>query len=467
MALKDIETFIIVIMENRSFDHGVGYLSTAHANPPLPVEGLRDDPQWLAARANMNMGKSFPIHLLTPQIQTVDDPPHEHSTIALQIDTPPQPGSALKMGGFVESYVQRKPAPSDPSLVMGFYDKSAVPTFDFFARNFAVCDHWFSALPTGTQPNRLMAMGGESKLVDNAPTLIPDHALVYDWLSSHNVSWCAYQAGEFFPFFSLMGRWLPEILTSLALSEFNARGRFRRYSHFRRQWQSNDALPAVIFVEPQYTDGPRSDPNDDHPPTGIAKGQAFLADIYDVLISNPNRWKNTVMIVFYDEHGGFFDHVPPLDIQTEAAGHLFATTGVRIPGFVVSPHVAAGVPFKGQLDHTSMLQMLADRFNPGATYSAAVGARQPKLARLSDVLITPAPQAGATPHLATEAMTAVRNLASSMPLPPPQSTRAPGAEANARAFENVALKAAREHPDLVSGPGWKALEQFLAAKNPR
>jgi len=74
--------------------------------------------------------------------------------------------------------------------------------------------------------------------------------------------------------------------------------------------------------------------------------QAFLADIYDVLISNPNRWKNTVMIVFYDEHGGFFDHVPPLDIQTEAAGHLFATTGVRIPGFVVSPHVAAGVPFK-------------------------------------------------------------------------------------------------------------------------
>ncbi len=364
MALADIETIVVVILENRSFDHMLGYLSLGPA--PLPVEGLRADPAWSDPLANTWDGRVYPLHRLGPEVQAIPDPTHDHNAIAMQIAAAPAGGAPRQMGGFVQSYVRfSDPAPPDPSLVMGYYDAAAVPIFDFFARHFAVCDHWFASLPTGTQANRLMAMSGQSSLVDNARVALPDQPLVYDWLTAQGISWCCYEWGDL-PFFSLMPRWLPEIVTSLSLSALGGRGRFRHYSRFAAEWADPAPLPQVIFIEPEYTDGPHIDPNDDHPPTGIAKGQSFLADIYHALIANPARWASTMMIVTYDEHGGFFDHVPPLPIPAEAGGYPFATTGVRVPAFVVSPHVAPGSVYSGALDHTSILHLLADRFTPGA-----------------------------------------------------------------------------------------------------
>jgi phospholipase C len=459
--LNDIDTIVVVIMENRSFDHVMGYLASASAVPPMPVEGVRDDSAWQSRWTNQCQGKAYPLHPLAADVQTIDDPPHEEKTIAVQINTPTSSGSP-RMGGFVDSYFMQKNPPPDPSLVMGYYRKDAVPIFDFFARNFAICDHWFAALPTGTQANRLMAMSGESGIVDNAPVFLPEQDLVYDWLSTHGVSWCAYQSGDFLPFFSLMPKWLPEITTSLTLSDFGGRGRFRRYSKFRGHWTANDAMPSVIFIEPEYTDGPHTDPNDDHPPTGVAKGQAFLANIYTTLISNPDRWKKTMMIVTYDEHGGFFDHVTPLPIPTSVAGFQFTTTGVRVPAFVISPQVEAGVVFSGHLDHTSILQLLADRFNPAQDYSAAVGARQPQLVRLATILpdklparppAPPVPSATGAEMLAATAGTAA----------PATEPAAPGAAANAQAFQNVALKVARDHPDLLAHPAWGALARYVGS----
>ena len=113
MALNNIDTFIIVILENRSFDHMLGYLSLAAAAPSMPVEGLRDDSVWIEKYANSYQGKGYRLHPLGPDIQKMDDPPHEKDTIALQINTPPQAGSGALMGGFVESYMKRNPAPAD------------------------------------------------------------------------------------------------------------------------------------------------------------------------------------------------------------------------------------------------------------------------------------------------------------------------------------------------------------------
>lgn len=462
MALTDIDTIVVVILENRSFDHTLGYLGLAGATPPMAVEGLRDDAAWRDRFTNFDQGTPYPLYRIGPDVQTMDDPPHEEATIALQIGTPPRPGSADKMGGFVTSYMTRQPPPADRTLVMGYYDAESVPIFDFFARNFVVCDHWFSALPTGTQANRLMAMSGESSIVDNAPVYLPEQDLVYDWLSAHQVNWCAYQWGGFFPFFSLMPKWLSEIVTSLTLSDFGGRGRFRRYSRFREHWQANDLMPNVIFIEPEYTDGPRSDPNDDHPPTGVARGQAFLADIYGILISNATRWSKTMMIVTYDEHGGFFDHVPPLAIPTDVAGFHFATTGVRVPAFVVSPHVAAGGVFSGNLDHTSMLQLLADRFNPNHDYSAAVGARQPHLVRLRTVLPDQPPALMRAPPIPGDSHVAIQQA-----IPAAHASAggpgAPGTTPNAQAFHHAALKVARQHPELLVQPGWTGLKNYLDA----
>jgi phospholipase C len=461
MPLADIETIVVVILENRSFDHAVGYLSLAGTPAPLSVEGLKDDPLWRDPLANILAGTLYPLQRLAPAVQAIDDPAHDHNSIRVQIETPPAGGAPNRMGGFVQSYVEFAPktAPPNPSLVMGYYDAAAVPIFDFFARNFAICDHWFSALPTGTQANRLMAMSGESSLVDNARVFLPDQPLVYDWLTDNGVTWCAYQSGDFLPFFSLMPRWLPEITTSLSLSAFGGGGRFRRYSRFAAEWADNaKPTPQIVFIEPEYTDGPHFDPNDDHPPTGIAKGQVFLSELYAALIANPARWAKTMMILTYDEHGGFFDHVPPLPIAASAGGFSFATTGVRVPAFVVSPHVAPGTVYDGALDHTSILQLLADRFTPGRDYSAAVAARQGQLTPLNAILAE-APTARA-PAPDPAALAAARVVAAAAPVPPP-SGAALGDPPNAQALHNAAVKAARDHPALLAGPGWEKLAAYV------
>jgi phospholipase C len=462
MPLADIETVVIVIMENRSFDHLCGYLSLAGTPSPLPVEGLRADDAWREPLANMFGGEPYGLHRLGPATQEIDDPDHTQKSIAMQIGTPPEGGAPREMGGFVQSYVTYAPAghpPTDRSLVMGYYDVAAVPAVDFFARNFAICDHWFASLPLGTQANRLMALSGESLVLDNARFLLPEQPLVYDWLTQHHVTWCAYQNGGFMPFFSLMSSWLPEITTSLSLSTVGGRGRFRRYSKFAAEWADNGtAMPQVIFIEPEYTDGPHFDPNDDHPPTGIAKGQIFLADVYATLIANPARWANTLMIVTYDEHGGFFDHLPPLPVPGMAAGINLATTGVRVPAFVVSPHVAPGTVYADPLDHTAILQFLADRFTPGAGYSPAVAARQPHFGRLAGILADqPLPRA---PTLDPVADAALRAFAAAAPVPP-SSGAAPSDPPNAQALHDVAMKIANDHPDLVAGPGWEQLATYV------
>jgi phospholipase C len=346
---------------------------------------------------------------------------------------------------------------------MGHYKANTVPALDFFARNFAICDNWFSSLPSGTQPNRLMAMGGSSAIADNVKFKLPSQPLVYDWLDENAISWCSYQwAG--FPFFTLMLSWTPYILGSLA-DPLNL-GPFRRYDAFHDQWNGDAPIPKVIFIEPKYTDDPigGSAANDDHSPTGLAPGEDFLRRIYRTLISNPKRWKNTMMIVTYDEHGGFFDHVPPLGIKDKAGGTSFKTTGVRVPSFVVSQHVAPGSPFKKKLDHTSVLQLLADRFTPGKPYSDAVTNRQKQLDSLSDILVGP-PATLYAPEFPESVGAAMHVAAAAAPVAP----TGPGAPKNtetSQAFDSIAHELAGKRPDLLATPHGQLIAAYVAGTAP-
>jgi phospholipase C len=439
-ALGQIDTFVIVILENRSFDHMVGYLSLPGPRR-VSLEGLRDDPGWL--RDHRNTGVE-PHEL---GAEPIEDPPHEQATIALQLGTPATPGGPCPMNGFVDSYLRAVPPPDNPGLVMGYYTAERVPTFAFFAHNFTICDHWFAALPTGTQANRLMAMSGTTSLTDNASLFLPNQDLVYDWLTARDVTWCVYQSGDFLPFFALMPRWQDEIATSLALDFLvpHAHPKFRRLSGFAGDWKTEQDMPSVIFIEPEYTDGPNWDPNDDHPPTGVTPGQKLLADVYTALISNPTRWARTALIVTYDEHGGFYDHVPPLDIPTPLLGHgaapIFTTTGVRVPSFVVSPWVEPGSVYPGNLDHTSILQLLGDKFG-GGFYSGWVANRQPALTRFADAFTRTEPR---TDIPAVPSVTQAPRPSIQAPI------RAPGANANAIAFQRAARKIMQENKGIASG----------------
>jgi phospholipase C len=453
MGLRDIEHIVFVMLENRSFDHMLGYLSLDETLSGLPVDGLRSDQSWRDSYTNMVNGSPHAIKRIRGDQPIRQDPPHGHASIAEQINTAPLGPGPSKMGGFAQTYKSAHGNLDDPSLVMGYYDRDDVPTYDFLARNFCVCDRWFTSLPLGTQANRLMAMAGESLVVDNV-TGLPLQELVYDWLDDKEVSWRVYVSGGYAPFFIMMRQWSFRILKSLALGD----GPFRRFSAFRKNWQSAGPMPSVVFIEPEYADAPMSDPNDDHPPAPIAKGQEFVRDIYDILTSNPERWQKTLMIVTYDEHGGFFDHVAPPAIETKIGNVTLATTGPRVPALLVSPHVGAGQVFSEPLDHTSFLQLLAERFTPGNSYSPAVDQRQATLGRLRNALLDE-PRVGKAPAMSPRPPSAApESLIDRVP-------RAPDTP-NATAIDAVVRDLAKEHPELISQPGWSEMKAYLETNAP-
>jgi phospholipase C len=372
MNLDLIKTIIVVMMENRSFDNLLGYLCLP-PNNRNNVTGLGTTPGWGNALASLYKGSKFPPFLLTDPYNVIDaDPPHERGPIATQMGV--ASNGVFPMNGFVTNYASAKgakpvSAQSQPP-VMGYFTADQAPVTDFFAQNYAICDHWFSSLPAGTQPNRLMAMSGFTKIdVNQVP--LPDQELVYDWLSRNKVRWRVYH--EDMPFFSMMLRWVPDILLE---------NHFRPFAQLYDDVQNEPPgeFPQVIFVEPTYTDAPHIGlSSDDHAPSAIKGGQKFLLEVYRALSRVPDVWKGTVMVVTYDEHGGFFDHVSPPMITTQpppgASYPAFHSLGVRVPGFVVSPFVKPGTVYNGLLDHTSILKFIGQKFGPDGVYSDLVHQR--------------------------------------------------------------------------------------------
>jgi phospholipase C len=377
--LNQIKTIIIVMMENRSFDHILGYLSLPEGNR-TDVEGLSNDPAWLNRFTNSDQGQAYqPFLNPNPHTMPADfDPPHERTNVAANLGA--LQNGAYPMNGFVSGIPSSTSTdPEVRKLVMSYFGAKQVPISDFFARNFAICDQWFSALPAGTQPNRLMAMSGFSR-IDVNHTLLPEQDLAYDWLNAHNVSWCVYHQGV--PFFTMMPKWIPEILLTK---------HFRSFDNFESDLVSTppDDLPQVIFIEPTYQDAPHLGfSTDEHAPSGISNGQELLMQVYNAVTNSPSFWKGAVMIVDYDEHGGFFDHVTPPMIPTQPPPNAtytapFASLGVRTPAYVISPFVLKGSVSHALLDHTSVLKFLGEKFGNGS-YSALVDARPVK--SVSEVL---------------------------------------------------------------------------------
>jgi phospholipase C len=380
--LNLVKTIVVVMMENRSFDHLMGYLSLPPYSLPN-VEGLRNDPNWMDKVSSVYNGSKFPPYLLTdPYDLMAADPEHERDNIAVQMG--PAVNGNFPLDGFVTNYATSKGAPpvnpGDLVPVMGYFTPPQAPVTHFFAKNFAVCDHWFSSLPAGTQPNRLMSMSGFTNIdVNQFP--LPDQYLVYDWLTDNKIRWRVYH--ESMPFFAMMLRWIPDLL---------AEDHFRPLKNLYNDVMNEppDEFPQVIFIEPTYTDAPHIGlSTDDHAPSAVKGGQQFLLEAYRAMTLNPDVWKGTVMIVNYDEHGGFFDHVSPPAQRTDPPPDAkyttgFDTLGVRVPGFILSPFVSPQTVFNGILDHTSVLKFIALKFGNGKPYNNFVDQR--KVGSVLDVL---------------------------------------------------------------------------------
>ena len=387
--LDQVKSIVIVMMENRSFDHMLGYLSLDPYNRK-EVDGQSLDPDWLKKFTNYDSGQAIPpFHSDNPHTMPDDfDPPHERSNIAAQID--PRQDDSFPLNGFVSAIPPK--VSTDPAvrrLVMSYFGDKEAPINNFFAKNFTICDRWFCSLPAGTQPNRLMSMGGFS-LIDVNQTPLPDQDLVYDWLSARKISWRVYH--QEIPFFAMMPKWLPAILFD---------DKFRCFEDMESDLLNTppDQLPQVIFVEPTYQDAPHTGTStDDHAPAGISDGQEFLMQVYKAVTASKTFWQNALLIVDYDEHGGFFDHVPPPIIPTLPPDGAkwsvpFKSLGVRTPAYLISPFVKANAVSHNLLDQTSVLKFLGEKFGNGS-YSPVVDSRP--VGSLSHVLdftnpIIPAP----------------------------------------------------------------------------
>ena len=409
-TLNQVDTIVVVMMENRSFDHVLGYLRLPTFDNRQDIDGLVNtdtDPRF----ANIYDHQIYrPFEMKDGTL--IHDLPHARSLVDVQLALR---NGTFTMSGFVDAYAQSSQSLESQPIPMGYMTSKSVPISNFLARNYMVCDRWFAPLPADTQPNRAMAFSGSALIDDTKAQIIPCENLVLDWLTNKGARWRVYHSGmSFFLLFGAFGHALGDSFRSIQQLPADF------------QHELDATVPQVIFVEPDYGDSPvhfGAGPNDNHPPLAMGPGESFLRDVYAALSGNPKRWARTVMIVTYDEHGGFFDHVPPLAVKSPVPAGAqysspFSTTGVRVPATIISPLVPLGSSFHGNLDHTSILQLFGEKFAGGAGhYSASVSSRktqgiQSVSAALASVSAnrTDIPVAPSTPIPVSSALRSVKPL---------------------------------------------------------
>lgn len=380
-----IDTVMILVMENRSFDHMLGHFRFTGARADIDGVVQAD----LAAGNYRNPGndQGYDPFVITQDGQLPSDLPHDLASVALQLQRNPA-NQTCAMNGFAQAYLNAGGAVAMSLPPLGFMARQCVPMTAWLADQFTVCNRWFSSLPTSTHPNKLMAYAGKS-VIDDTATLIPDQDTVLDWLTARSIPWTVYHDGAF-SFFALMPRYW----------ELFAGDHFRRFSQLQGDLGgSGGSTPQVIILEPAFANAPlEQHPNDDHPPLPVAFGESFMLRVYQTLASAPaSVAARTLLIILFDEHGGFWDHVPPHSTPgyVSVSGRAFDTTGPRVPAIIVSPWVSAQRTISDlTFDHTSLLQLIAERFAPGGgSYSHEVDIRAQWFTSLSQAIDLEAPRA--------------------------------------------------------------------------
>ncbi len=419
-------------MENRSFDHILGHLTLE--DPQLDIDGLREP---LVNYNNIYNGTNYSLYNLPHDVELDFDVPHEYNYVATQLKANPVNGK-FTMQGFVEAFAMTTGGVVNPEcLPMGYFNAAQVPVTNFLAKNFCVCDKWFCPLPTSTQPNRTIAFSGESRIYETKlkPIAIPNN--IFSWMNKNSIRWRVYYDG--FPFFCLYPSLLPYIFSD----------KFRRYEYLYTDMmhETDDHRPNVIIIEPNYEDAPHfgsKHPNDNHSPLAIGWGEDFIRRTYQAIAANKDLWENAMMVVYYDEHGGFYDHVAPPKIPYTTRGrapYQFKSLGPRIPGIIISPFAKPGSVCHSLLDHTSVLQFMAEVFTPGKTYSASVEQRkQAGIGSISEALTDEAiGEPPVVPDIKIDVQTA---LGKSVAVAPQTDMQ--------KSFENAALELIKNNPAEVA-----------------
>jgi phospholipase C len=437
--LAAIEHIVVLMLENRSFDHMLGFLyadsgsrspsgdsfeglSGNESNPDpsgAPVRVFKLDPgsagRYFAPGANPGEGYS------ATNLQLFGSDP---------APVPPAPTNS----GFVTNFAatltldaaRHRPIQPGTSAadIMGIFTPELLPVLSGLARGFAVCDHWFCSVPTETIPNRAFAAAATSQGHMNDSSKSFTVPTIFGLLSTAGVPWKIYG----FDTAPLTRLDFPDT-TNAPDANFGLFPDFQADAAAGR-------LPGYAFLEPSWG----AAGNSQHPNYDVAKGEALIHDVYRALRDGPG-WEQTLLILTYDEHGGCYDHLPPPtgaippDASMGEYGFDFTRFGPRVPTVLVSPLIAAGTVFRVPdgsmpLDHTSILKTIEARWGlPTLT------ARDAAAPEVSDVLTlsqargddplegvvvpsstAPNPAAGVPSHL----QEVQAELVSQLPLPPEQ-----------------------------------------------
>lgn len=367
-----IEHVIVLMLENRSFDHMLGGLS---AELKLDGAAIASKPAWENRGPD---GKSFPQIGGASRVLRFD-PHHELNHVAVQLSD--------SNSGFVDDFARAFPksGTSDRAEIMKFHD--VLPALHALARNFTVCDRWFSSVPGPTWTNRFFVHSGTSLGRVEMPNGILDANLhwydqptVYDRLNERNRAWNIYYGD------------IPQSLMLVNQLEPHNADRYKKMLQFYQDVARHPDVPFpnYSFIEPSYYE---PGANDDHPTHDVAGGDRLIASVYNALRSNAELWSKTLLVVLYDEHGGFYDHVvpppavPPDHHQEE---YDFKQLGLRVPAILVSPFAARKV-VTTVFDHTSLLKYVSDKWGLGT-----LGERTRQANSFADCLLTE-PRADNTP----------------------------------------------------------------------
>ena len=341
-----IDTIVICMMENRSFDHVFGSLSL--------LEGRTDVDGLLPGMGNPDTDGRFLDVVPMTEPCCHPDPPHGWSSSRDQF-------AAGANDGFVRAYADRG-GDFDRTQCISYQTRGQQPISYLLADRFALCQRWFSSQLSSTWPNRLywhaatsQGIPGNSMPAEGRYTA----RSLWDQLDDAGISWASYFTD--LPTLALFGRpdWYDRIQGIEDFYEDAAAG----------------TLPPVVTLDP----GAAS--NDDHPPHHPLLGQLFIGSVVQALMDSP-QWERCLFVCTYDEAGGFYDHVPPPTMADDHAAEGFDQLGFRVPAFVVGPWVREGYVSNTVFDHTAAMGLVREWFGIDETLTARDAACPP----LSEVL---------------------------------------------------------------------------------
>jgi phospholipase C len=347
-ALKHI---VVLMMENRSFDHMLGYLKQDWPN----LDGLTGN----ETNPDTNGDLQQVQNTAAAQSELDPDPDHSWEGVNMQIFGNAQgtDDGSPKMQGFIKSYFTKEQDVGHSRNIMNCFDPKNLSVLVQLAEQYAVCDRWFSSLPGPTVPNRMFAHFGTSfGHVDNAMKFFDNGKSIYSRVLNGGGSARIYYFDE------------SSASVGFTFQLQNQPAAMANYQQFLNDC-ANSNLPDYSFIEPNYSDHANLLASDQHPDHNVTAGENFIADVYNHIRKSP-LWESTLLVIVYDEHGGTFDHVTPPSITADGgdygsdpvSGFQFNRLGIRVPAVFVSPWIDQGTLVHTQYEHASIPRTVADFF---------------------------------------------------------------------------------------------------------